>query len=288
MAIPSQFNEITNGVGGDALLFEDVSAGDVGYITLTNFVAVIDDISFTFTGTLDFASATVNNLDTDQISEGSSNLYYTSARASSDAPVQSVNGNTGAVTVSVPVDSVNGQTGAVTGLLEQGKHTIGLPAAAWTPADTDGAESGTNAFTNFTLSLLDFDSATEESAYAVIPMPVSSDESAGLTAQVGWTDTDGNSGDVVWGLSAAAVGDDDGLGASFGTEVTVTDTRTAQDDLMQSPETGTITPSGSWAAGDLMVVKLARKAASGSDTLGGDARMVNVRLFYIINAATDA
>lgn len=41
--------------------------------------------------------------------------YITSA----GAPVQSVNGQTGAVTVSVPVSSVNGRTGAVTGLAEQ-------------------------------------------------------------------------------------------------------------------------------------------------------------------------
>jgi hypothetical protein len=175
-------------------------------------------------------------------------------------------------------------------LLEQGKHTIGLPAAAWTARDTNGAESKTHEFAtnDVNVTVFDFDSATEEAIQVAIPMPVSSDESAGLTAIIGWTETNGNSGDVVWGVSALALGDDDAIDSALGTEVTVTDTVTAQGDLMQTAETSTITPAGTWAAGDLVLVQLARKAANGSDTLGGDARMVNVRLFYTINAATDA
>jgi len=38
-------------------------------------------------------------LDTDDVSEGSTNLYYTDARASASAPVQSVNGATGSITL---------------------------------------------------------------------------------------------------------------------------------------------------------------------------------------------
>jgi hypothetical protein len=65
---------------------------------------------------------------TDAIPEGSSNLYYTNARASAAAPVQSVAGKTGAVTLAIAdvsglqtalnnagqVTSVAGRTGAVT------------------------------------------------------------------------------------------------------------------------------------------------------------------------------
>ena len=59
------------------------------------------------------ASAEVNPANTDDLNEGTVNLYHTDARASSAAPVQDVNGQTGSVTVSVPVDSVNGKTGTI-------------------------------------------------------------------------------------------------------------------------------------------------------------------------------
>jgi hypothetical protein len=72
-------------------------------------------------------------LDTDNVSEGATNLYYTDARASAAAPVQSVNGATGVVSLSTtevsegtnlyytdarasaaaPVQSVFGRTGTV-------------------------------------------------------------------------------------------------------------------------------------------------------------------------------
>ena len=72
-------------------------------------------------------------LDTDDVSEGATNLYYTDARASAAAPVQSVNGATGVVSLSTtevsegtnlyftdarasaaaPVQSVFGRTGTV-------------------------------------------------------------------------------------------------------------------------------------------------------------------------------
>lgn len=61
-----------------------------------------------------FTGAMEEIADTDDVPEGASNLYYTDARAESAAPVKTVNGSTGDVTVTAPVQSVNGQTGAVT------------------------------------------------------------------------------------------------------------------------------------------------------------------------------
>jgi hypothetical protein len=59
---PSQANELTSLAGTDVIIAEDIGVTDVGYITLTNFVASIDDLSFTFTATTDFSSATVVGL----------------------------------------------------------------------------------------------------------------------------------------------------------------------------------------------------------------------------------
>jgi hypothetical protein len=59
---------------------------------------------------------------TDAVPEGTINKYFTEQRASGAAPVQSVNGQIGAVILAIPVESVNGYTGEV----ELGKSDVGL------------------------------------------------------------------------------------------------------------------------------------------------------------------
>lgn len=51
-------------------------------------------------------SAAAVVLDTDDIAEGAANLYHTTARAAAAAPVQSVNGQTGAVTVAAGTNNM--------------------------------------------------------------------------------------------------------------------------------------------------------------------------------------
>lgn len=59
---------------------------------------------------------------TDAVPEGAINKYFTTQRAADAAPVQSVNGQTGAVILAIPVESVNGYTGEV----ELTKADVGL------------------------------------------------------------------------------------------------------------------------------------------------------------------
>jgi len=49
-----------------------------------------------------------------------------------------------------------------------------------------------------------------------------------------------------------------------------------------------ITPGGTWAEGDLLFLRVARKVANGSDTLDTDALLYGLELTLTINAGTDA
>ena len=88
-ALPSApVSSVNTQTGAVVLDTDDISEGSTNlYYTTTRF-------------NTDFG-----NQDTDDLSEGSTNLYFTDARASSAAPVQSVNGATG--TVSLDTDDVS-------------------------------------------------------------------------------------------------------------------------------------------------------------------------------------
>lgn len=99
-------------------------------------------------------------LDTDDVTEGVSNLYFTNARASAAAPVQSVNGQTGAVDLSgsyAPLSHVgsggtahaNVVAGGAAGFMTGADKTKldGVAAGATANANTDSlAEGSTNKY----------------------------------------------------------------------------------------------------------------------------------------------
>lgn len=99
-------------------------------------------------------------LDTDDVAEGVSNLYYTNARASAAAPVQSVNGQTGAVDLSgsyAPLSHVgsggaahaNVVAGGAAGFMTGADKTKldGIATGATANANTDSlAEGATNKY----------------------------------------------------------------------------------------------------------------------------------------------
>lgn len=168
-----------------------------------------------------------------------------------------------------------------------GKKTIWVPAAAMTAETTTGCAAGTveTATNQIMYKSLDCDAATKEGAQFTIAMPKSWNEST-ITFRADWTAASG-SGNVVWAFSCLSVSNDDPLDAAFGTEVTVTDSLTAAGDLDQSPESGAVTASGTPAENDTLLCRVQRDAASGSDTLGVDARLLGVRILYSTNAMTD-
>lgn len=160
-----------------------------------------------------------------------------------------------------------------------GVHTMPLPAAGMVARSTNGAayveaELATN---DIMVAGFDFDASTDEAVQVFIPqMPAGWDEGT-FTAEVTWTNgTTAGSGDVVWGVRAVCIGNDDALDVAFGTAQTVTDTFIASGDLHRTSATSAITAGGSPAAGDAMVLEVYRDADNGSDTYTQDARLLGV------------
>ena len=169
--------------------------------------------------------------------------------------------------------------------LVQGLTTIPVMAAAMQPATTNGAAPGTvETATNFVLyKTLDFDTTTQEFAGFAIPMPKNYNNGT-LTFQPIWTAASG-SGTVVWALQAVALSNDDAIDTAYGTEQTSTDTLLAAGDVHIGPTSSAITVAGTPADDDMLFFRIKRVPAS--DTLGVDARLIGIRLYFTTNAADD-
>lgn len=170
-----------------------------------------------------------------------------------------------------------------------GQRTLYRTAGEMVPTTTNGAESGSSelATNDIMKSGLDFDAATAEKAQFVVQMPKGWNEGT-IVAQFIWsTAATAGTGNVVWGLKAGALSDDDAMDAALGTGVTVTDGFLLADDMHISAETAAITVGGSPAAEDAVVFEVYRDAASGSDTYTQDARLLGVKIHYTVDAPTD-
>jgi hypothetical protein len=174
--------------------------------------------------------------------------------------------------------------------LKQGKHTIWIPATAMVSRTTNGAAVGTAETTTNKnmIKTLDFDTSTQEFAQFTIAMPKSWNEGT-VTFQPVWShgSTVTNFG-VVWALQGVATSDDDAMDAAFGTEQTSTDTGGTTDDRYIGPESSAITIAGTPAAGDVVQFQIKRNPSDASDTMAVDARLHGVKLYFTIDAATDA
>jgi hypothetical protein len=169
-----------------------------------------------------------------------------------------------------------------------GKQTIWVPAAAMISRTTNGAAAGTveTATNNVMLKTLDFDATTQEYAQFQIQMPRSWNEST-VTAIFVWTAASG-SGAVVWALHGLSLSDDDAMDQAFGAAQTVVDALLAATDLHRSAETSAITLAGTPAESDVAAFQVYRAPSSPSDTLGVDAKLLGVALFYTTNTGVDS
>lgn len=167
----------------------------------------------------------------------------------------------------------------------QGTHTVMVTAGSMVSRTTNGAAPGTTELATNDVMLVsrDFDQTTSEGVQFMIPAPKSTAETT-FTAQFGWTAASG-SGTVTWAIAALAVGDDDAMDAAFGSAQSVTDTLLTANDMHITSVTSAVTPSGTWAEGDTLVIQITRDIA---DTLNADAKLLWCKLFFTINAGNDA
>lgn len=169
-----------------------------------------------------------------------------------------------------------------------GVQSVPIMAAAMTARTTNGAAIGTAELTTnkIMLAALDFDQSTIEYAQFMFPMPKSWDEGT-VTAQFIWTASSG-SGDVIFGIQAVALSNDDALDTAFGTAQEVTDTLLSANDQHTTAFTSAVTIGGTPAEGDLVVFQVYRKASAGGDTIAADVKLLGIRLNYTTNAADDS
>ena len=172
------------------------------------------------------------------------------------------------------------------------KEVIGcFPAAAMKVPTTAGAATlawDESATYKVMTGYLAFDKNTQEHAQFSFRAPNALDESAGFTARFIWKEaSSATAHNCVWQIEMQAQGDADTIDSAWGTAVTVTDTGAASKRYI-SAETAAITPGGTWAAGDEIIVRVSRKSADAADTLDVDAHLIEVVLMATYAASAEA
>jgi hypothetical protein len=170
-----------------------------------------------------------------------------------------------------------------------GKQTIWIPATAIAPRITNGASVGkVQLSSNDTILVsLNFDTTTAEYAQFQIRMPKSWNEST-VTFTPVWTANSTSTDGVVWTMRAKALGNDETIDASWGSDVSVTDSNTATAYQVHiASESSALTVSN---AGELewVVFEIYRNVSDGSDTLAVDALLIGITLNYTTDTANDA
>lgn len=156
-------------------------------------------------------------------------------------------------------------------------RTKNILASEFIPRVTNGSlvNSSETATNDVNYDTTDFDPATTQYAQYWWKTPLEWDAGT-IKAKISWA-ADSGSGDVVWNVSAVAIGDGEALDSAQGTAIAVTDTLQSAD-LNESPATAAITPGGTPVAGKYLVIEVSRDSASG--TLATNARLLGVDIQY--------
>ena len=173
-----------------------------------------------------------------------------------------------------------------------GKQLIGYwPAAAIKPRTTNPCADlawGETATNKVNYGYLAFDAGANEYAHFSFRAPKSLDETVGFTAVLTVAEANGASThNSAWTIQALALSTTDALDAALSTAVQVNIT-TASGTQVLSAESSTITPAGTWAAGDMIYVQIGRYATDATnDTLNVDAHLIGVTLYATYDAGVE-
>lgn len=135
--------------------------------------------------------------------------------------------------------------------------------------------------TRNTYNVLDFDATTEENAEFERAMAEDFGTS-GFSVEIEWAASSATSGNVVWGVALDRLvidSTDMDSARTYATEKTVTDAAPANSgEFTRAVISFSNSEIDSIVAGDTYMLKVARVAADGSDTMAGDAELKRVRL----------
>ena len=129
------------------------------------------------------------------------------------------------------------------------------------------------------------DPAADEAAFWQWIMPDSYDD--GTVDITYYWEAGATSSDVIWCFQAAGVAanNTEDIDPALSTAVCETDTAQGNaNDLASVTETGA---TSSFAAGEYVTFKVFRDADAGGDTMTGDARLVKVKIEYLVDQETD-
>lgn len=168
-----------------------------------------------------------------------------------------------------------------------GRQTIGIPAAALTERQTNGATRATEESSSNDNLLLtfNFDPATPQAVQIEIPMPPSYDRGGLYADALGFVAS--GSGDVMLRVSAVFKGSGDSIDAAFGSAEAGSMTFAAIDTYRHCALIGPITPAGTAATGKSVLLQIERAADASGDTCSGAFKLSGARLFYTTNAPND-
>jgi len=189
----------------------------------------------------------------------------------------------------VATDSTNKWVLASQGSERLGKGAVVLMAASGKPNSTGGCgDPAIVTFTDNDIWVMPFDPTTDESAWWMVAIP--SDYTGGtFTASFTYTvasDWAADTDKVVWGVSAAAMGNSDACSTALGTVVYASDVWASgetTDEILQIDASSEMTGANTPAAGDFLLIKVMRDADNVNDTCTADARLISVRLEYARN-----
>jgi hypothetical protein len=168
-----------------------------------------------------------------------------------------------------------------------GVQDLWIQASDMYPTTTSGCATLTqNEFATSlaNINTLDFNQTTSSNAQFVYSFPRNWDLGT-VAVKFYWTASSGTGG-VIWGIKARAYSNDDALTVALGTEVTVTDTLIAANDMHVTDYTSALTIAGTPADGDLIVFNIARKTASQGDNLTASAKLIGISIKYTTDSAT--
>lgn len=132
-----------------------------------------------------------------------------------------------------------------------------------------------------------FDDTSLERIHLKIPIPDSVLPGT-FAVTLGFTNAVSATSGVVWEISALAISAGDVVTGSLGTSVSLTHTCVAGAFAQQTTvESDPVTPAGSWAEGDSLLISIARNPADAGDTLAQDAILTEVLVHFETDQITD-
>ena len=165
-------------------------------------------------------------------------------------------------------------------------RTLAIPAGAMLTNFTAGAIYGTEeSIVNFKRrDFMEFTNTTIQTVCASVPMPETWDK-GNVEVKVYWSASNAiPSKSVVWGISADMVKHDDPVDQSYGTEIKITSSQTAFNDLIKSSSSGNLNLGHSTStSGAILDLRIRRLVDETADDLPGVAKIYFIVIRYFEN-----